>query len=129
MADRSINPLPSTDVWPRDRRNSVQDRMNPAMAMRARPHRPRKKFVLCFDGTGNKFSGTDSDSNILKIYRMLDRNDDAQFHYYQPGIGTYVVAHSMSHTSRLDRLKSWYAKGKDSAVGTYPDLRFVEVLR
>jgi len=45
----------------------------------------RKKFVLCFDGTGNKFSGTDSDSNILKIYRMLDRNGDDQFHYYQPG--------------------------------------------
>jgi hypothetical protein len=39
-----------------------------------------KKFVLCFDGTGNKFSGTDSDSNILKIYRMLDRNGDDQFH-------------------------------------------------
>lgn len=30
----------------------------------------RKTFVLCFDGTGNKFSGTDADSNILKIYRM-----------------------------------------------------------
>jgi uncharacterized protein (DUF2235 family) len=50
-----------------------------------RPTHVRKKFVLCFDGTGNKFSGTDSDSNILKIYRMLDRNGDDQFHYYQPG--------------------------------------------
>jgi uncharacterized protein (DUF2235 family) len=50
-----------------------------------RPTHVLKKFVLCFDGTGNKFSGTDSDSNILKIYRMLDRNGDDQFHYYQPG--------------------------------------------
>ncbi|KAF2015955.1 hypothetical protein BU24DRAFT_369885 [Aaosphaeria arxii CBS 175.79] len=82
------------------------------------PYRPRRKFVLCFDGTGNKFSGTDADSNILKIYRMLDRNDDSQFHYYQPGIGTYVVAKSLSHTSRLDKIKSWYAKAKDSAIGT-----------
>jgi uncharacterized protein (DUF2235 family) len=49
------------------------------------PSHARKKFVLCFDGTGNKFSGTESDSNILKIYRMLDRNGDDQFHYYQPG--------------------------------------------
>ncbi|CAI6341752.1 unnamed protein product [Periconia digitata] len=83
--------------------------------------RRKKKFILCFDGTGNKFSGTDSDSNILKIYRMLDRNEDDQFHYYQPGIGTYVTASSMSagsQGSRLDRIKSWYKKAKDSAVGT-----------
>jgi uncharacterized protein (DUF2235 family) len=69
----------------------------------------RKKFILCFDGTGNKFSGTDSDSNILKIYRMLDRDDNNQFHYYQPGIGTYVATSSFSHTSTLERFKSWYA--------------------
>lgn len=80
--------------------------------------RQRKQFVLCFDGTGNKFSGTDADSNILKIYRMLDRSDNNQFHYYQPGIGTYVVSKSLSHTSHIDRIKSWYAKAKDSAVGT-----------
>ena len=49
------------------------------------PARPRKKFVLCFDGTGNKFSGTDADSNILKIYRMLDRSDPNELHYYQVG--------------------------------------------
>ncbi|KAF2435106.1 hypothetical protein EJ08DRAFT_668077 [Tothia fuscella] len=80
-------------------------------------HLPHKKFVLCFDGTGNKFAGTDSDSNILKIYRMLDRQDSAQFHYYQPGIGTYVTTTSYGHTSTFARLKSWYLKAKDSAVG------------
>ncbi|RAQ99794.1 short chain dehydrogenase reductase family [Stemphylium lycopersici] len=79
-----------------------------------------KKFVLCFDGTGNKFSGTDADSNILKIYRMLDRNGDDQFHYYQPGIGTYVTKAngSMTRTGRWEKFQSWYAKAKDSAVGT-----------
>ncbi|KAF2845078.1 hypothetical protein T440DRAFT_502714 [Plenodomus tracheiphilus IPT5] len=84
-----------------------------------RTHVP-KKFVLCFDGTGNKFSGTDADSNILKVYRMLDRNGDDQFHYYQPGIGTYVTRAngSMTRTSRLEKFQSWYAKAKDSAVGT-----------
>lgn len=74
-----------------------------------RSRKSRRKFVLCFDGTGNKFSGTDSDSNILKIYRMLDRDDSSQFHYYQPGIGTYVASSSFSHTtSTFDRFKSWY---------------------
>ncbi|KAI8935647.1 hypothetical protein NX059_007173 [Plenodomus lindquistii] len=84
-----------------------------------RTHVP-KKFVLCFDGTGNKFSGTDADSNILKVYRMLDRNGDDQYHYYQPGIGTYVTRAngSMTRTSRLEKFQSWYAKAKDSAVGT-----------
>ena len=83
-----------------------------------RNRRERKKFVLCFDGTGNKFSGTDADSNILKIYRMLDRNDGSQFHYYQPGIGTYVSTSSLTHTSMVARIKSAYMKAKDSAIGT-----------
>jgi uncharacterized protein (DUF2235 family) len=79
---------------------------------------PRSTFVLCFDGTGNKFSGTDSDSNILKIYRMLDRTQGNTFHYYQPGIGTYVTSSSLEHTGFYARFKSWYDKAKDSAIGT-----------
>ncbi|KAF1941421.1 hypothetical protein EJ02DRAFT_377914, partial [Clathrospora elynae] len=88
-------------------------------ASRDRAHTP-KNFILCFDGTGNKFSGTDADSNILKLYRMLDRNGDDQFHYYQPGIGTYVTKAngSMSRTSRIEKFNSWYTKAKDMAVGT-----------
>ncbi|KAI1136232.1 hypothetical protein F5Y05DRAFT_405497 [Hypoxylon sp. FL0543] len=80
-------------------------------------HTPRK-LVLCFDGTGNKFRGDDSDSNILKIFRCLDREAGDQFHYYQPGIGTYVVSNSLSHTSLSARIRSWYLKAKDSAVGS-----------
>ena len=58
------------------RSSSLQERV-PFGALRR-----RKRIILCFDGTGNKFSGTDSDSNILKIYRMLDRNNGDK-HYYQ----------------------------------------------
>jgi len=47
---------------------------NPRRPSRSKPH----KIVLCFDGTGNKFHGDDSDSNILKIYRMLDRTASDQ---------------------------------------------------
>ena len=82
------------------------------------PPTPSKTFVLCFDGTGNKFSGTDSDSNILKIYRMLDKTRGQNFHYYQPGIGTYTTSTSLSHTSFVSRMYSWYLKSKDSAVGS-----------
>lgn len=37
------------------------------------PALPPKTFVLCFDGTGNKFSGDESDSNVLKIFRVSFR--------------------------------------------------------
>jgi uncharacterized protein (DUF2235 family) len=38
------------------------------------PNSNPKQFVLCFDGTGNKFAGDESDSNVLKIFRVcLDR--------------------------------------------------------
>jgi uncharacterized protein (DUF2235 family) len=106
---------------PRRRRPSLQleatDQKPQGIPYDGQSQQHRKKFILCFDGTGNKFSGTDSDSNILKIYRMLDRNDSSQFHYYQPGIGTYVTTDSLSHTSKIARVKSWYLKAKDSAVG------------
>ncbi|EEP75321.1 conserved hypothetical protein [Uncinocarpus reesii 1704] len=82
------------------------------------PYLPPKTFVLCFDGTGNKFSGTEADSNVLKIFRMLDRNNSRHFHYYQPGIGTYVSTASLSNTGLLSRIKGSYMKAKDSAVGS-----------
>lgn len=44
---------------------------------------PQRRLVLCFDGTGNKFLGNDSDTNVVKIYQMLDRKQPNQFHYYQ----------------------------------------------
>ncbi|KAJ5918421.1 hypothetical protein N7466_010413 [Penicillium verhagenii] len=77
-----------------------------------------KQFVLCFDGTGNKFAGDESDSNVLKIFRMLDRSKPHQYHYYQPGIGTYVTTKSLSSHGRIQRIRSWYEKAKDSAIGS-----------
>lgn len=82
------------------------------------PRREPKKIVLCFDGTGNKFTGSQADSNILKIYRMLPRSSENFLSYYQPGIGTYVASSSLSKNSRIAKIKSSYAKAKDQAVGT-----------
>lgn len=52
-----------------------------------RPHgveiaRRRRKLILCFDGTGNKFKGNDGDTNILKIFRMLDRSGPEQCRFF-----------------------------------------------
>lgn len=50
---------------------------------RAESPTKRVALVLCFDGTGNKFSGNESDTNIVKIYSMLEKHTKGQYHYYQ----------------------------------------------
>ena len=44
-----------------------------------------KNIVICCDGTGNEIG--DTISNVLKLYRML-RKDERQRVYYNPGVGT-----------------------------------------
>lgn len=50
-----------------------------------------RRIVLCFDGTGNSFQGNESDTNIVKIYQMLDRHREGQFHYYQREFTTSIL--------------------------------------
>jgi uncharacterized protein (DUF2235 family) len=42
-----------------------------------------KRLVLCFDGTDNKYSANETNTNIVKIYELLDRENQDQYHYYQ----------------------------------------------
>lgn len=80
---------------------------------------PAKRLVLCFDGTGNKFTATEEDTNIVKIYKLLDRNTEDQYHYYQPGIGTYVVGQqaAANPTGFFHRIRTWYDQTLDSMIG------------
>ncbi|OAR00918.1 hypothetical protein LLEC1_00615 [Akanthomyces lecanii] len=89
----------------------------------------QRKLVLCFDGTGNKFHGDDSDSNILKIFRMLDRSSVNQYHYYQPGIGTYVTSESLTQSGIVSKITEQYKKAKDSAIGSTFDQHVVSGYR
>ncbi|PYH91834.1 sporulation associated protein [Aspergillus ellipticus CBS 707.79] len=52
---------------------------------------PKRELVLCFDGTGNTYRVDGEESNILKIFRMLDRRKENRFCYYQPGIGIDIT--------------------------------------
>ncbi|POR32375.1 Putative oxidoreductase C19A8.06 [Tolypocladium paradoxum] len=128
MAGRLLNPSSAQNG--RDKCDDAEHSpgaMSPVTALSTTHDRSRgpRKLILCFDGTGNKFHGDDSDSNILKIFRMLDRTAGDQYHYYQPGIGTYVVSGSLDHTGVRARIKSWYQKAKDSAVGSSFDQHVV----
>lgn len=60
-----------------------------------------KKLVLCFDGTGNVFSGSTADTNVVKIYDKLDRDADEQYHYYQSEFAIFYLVASL-------RRNSWY---------------------
>ncbi len=44
-----------------------------------------RKLVICLDGTGNQIGS--NLSNVLKLYRVIEKSDD-QLIYYDPGVGT-----------------------------------------
>lgn len=46
-----------------------------------------RNIVLCLDGTSNRYAATNT--NVVKLYAMLDRARNDQLAYYQPGIGTF----------------------------------------
>lgn len=56
-----------------------------------------KKLVLCLDGTGNTFN-MQPFTNVLKLFRMLDKDSIQQICYYQPGIGVNFDTSSNSLT-------------------------------
>jgi len=60
-----------------------------------------KNLVICCDGTGNEFG--DSNSNVVKLYSLLD-NSSQQMTYYHPGLGT------MGSRFALTKLSRWWTK-------------------
>ena len=65
---------------------TVMSSSGPAEKARRPPHKDKKKpnkLILCFDGTGNQFTGSNGDTNVVKLLNKLDRNHPQQYHYYQ----------------------------------------------
>src|SRR5947207_2618893 len=56
-----------------------------------------KNIIVCCDGTGNEVEA--NLSNVLKLYRIVRRNED-QVVFYHPGVGT------ISDSEPWSRLKS-----------------------
>ncbi|KAL6364810.1 hypothetical protein LRP88_00782 [Fusarium phalaenopsidis] len=76
-----------------------------------------KKLILCFDGTGNTFSGSNADTNVVKILSKLDRNHPGQYHYYQTGIGTYDIGETSVNKTFLGEMKSSISQTIDQGFG------------
>src|SRR5689334_23093294 len=57
-----------------------------------------KNIVVCCDGTANQFA--ENNTNVLKLYSVLDHDPQSQKTYYHPGLGTMEPAGALSTFSR-----------------------------
>jgi uncharacterized protein (DUF2235 family) len=85
----------------------MTDILTTAAPIAAAPTTPRN-IVLCLDGTSNKYAAVNT--NVVKLYAMLDRARPDQLSYYQPGIGT------MPPPGVFGRLKRWFLTRLDLAI-------------
>ncbi|MGH9842262.1 MAG: DUF2235 domain-containing protein [Blastocatellia bacterium] len=46
-----------------------------------------KNVVVCCDGTGNEFGV--HNTNVVRLFQIMEKNTDAQVAYYDPGVGTF----------------------------------------
>ncbi len=57
-----------------------------------------KNLVLCCDGTANEFA--ENNTNVVKLYCMLEQDPARQATYYHPGLGTMEPAGALTTFSR-----------------------------
>jgi uncharacterized protein (DUF2235 family) len=57
-----------------------------------------KNIVVCCDGTANEFAR--DQTNVVKLYSMLEQNPLRQLTYYHPGLGTMEPAGALTKLSR-----------------------------
>lgn len=58
-----------------------------------------KNIVVCCDGTGNEYG--DCNTNVLKLYSVLPKNDSQQITFYDPGVGTFNLPAAITGPVRL----------------------------
>ncbi|KAK1761590.1 hypothetical protein QBC47DRAFT_356656 [Echria macrotheca] len=85
-------------------------------SLQAQP-KENRKLILCFDGTGNTFSGSNADTNVVKLLNKLDRNSPNQFHYYQTGIGTYDPNSTSVDQTWIESLRGSIEQTMDQGFG------------
>ncbi len=63
----------------------------------AEPGEP-KNIVICLDGTGNAYGS--ANTNIVKLFQMLEPDSDMQIAAYDPGVGTFSAHGAWTRTSK-----------------------------
>jgi len=67
-----------------------------------------RKLVVCLDGTDNKYAATNT--NVVKLFAMVDRTKGDQLGYYQTGIGT------MAPPGVWYKIQRWWMTRLDLAI-------------
>src|SRR5947209_7371010 len=57
-----------------------------------------KNIILCCDGTANEFG--DRNTNVVKLYSVLDHDRADQISYYHPGLGSMGSPYAMDAFSK-----------------------------
>ncbi|RAH42405.1 T6SS phospholipase effector Tle1-like catalytic domain-containing protein, partial [Aspergillus brunneoviolaceus CBS 621.78] len=89
------------------------------METKNEPSTTRSQFVLCFDGTGNTFRADGTETNILRICRMLQRGDDQRRkpNPRKAGIGTTITPSALAATQLHKTLTQGKSKTLSQALG------------
>jgi uncharacterized protein (DUF2235 family) len=80
-----------------------------------------RNLVPCLDGTSNQYAA--DNTNVVKLYAMLDRAPTLQLSYYQPGIGT------MTPAGIWGRVKRWVVKQLDLAMALFLSTHVTDAYR
>ncbi len=57
-----------------------------------------KNIVICLDGTGNAYGS--ANTNVVKLFQMLEADSDSQLAAYDPGVGTFSAQGAWTRTSK-----------------------------
>lgn len=57
-----------------------------------------KNLVICCDGTAGEYS--DHNTNVVKIYSILERDPATQLAFYDPGVGTFSIHPALTKIAR-----------------------------
>lgn len=63
---------------------------NSANIKETEPINPERNIIICLDGTGGEF-GEKPHTNVLDLFKLLEKDSPNQYCYYQPGIGVKFV--------------------------------------
>jgi uncharacterized protein (DUF2235 family) len=61
--------------------------------------RTAKNIVICCDGTGNEYG--EHNTNVVRLFRTLEKQPERQIRYYDPGVGTFSAPAAVTITAKF----------------------------
>jgi uncharacterized protein (DUF2235 family) len=58
-----------------------------------------KNIIICCDGTGNEYG--ENNTNVVKMFDIIEKIPDKQIAYYDPGVGTFSAPGALTKTKKF----------------------------